>query len=73
MLAQWVRNAGAKKPNSIVPNPNESESVAQVVYPQSLADHKGSALHLFDKNVKIFVKNQNASPMFEKIKLKWPS
>ena len=65
-----------------MPNLNESEAVARVVYPPPLADHKGlrrersverSALHLFDKNVKIFVKNQNASPMFEKIKLKWPS
>ena len=29
----------------ISPNPNESESVARVVYPPPLADHKGSALH----------------------------
>ena len=41
----------------ISPNPNESESVARVVYPPPLADHKGSALHFFAKNVKIFLLN----------------
>jgi len=38
-----------------IPNPNESESVERVVYPPPLADHKGSALHFFAKNVKIFL------------------
>jgi len=38
-----------------IPNPNESESVARVVYPPPLADRKGSALHFFAKNVKIFL------------------
>jgi len=36
-------------------NPTESETVARVVYPPPLADHKGSALLFFAKNVKIFL------------------
>ena len=34
-----------------IPNPNESESVARVVYPPLDANHNGSALHLFAKLV----------------------
>ena len=38
----------------LLPNPNESESVARMVYPPPKSDHKGSALQFFAKNVKMF-------------------
>ena len=37
-----------------IPNPNESECVARVVYPPPNADHKGSVLRFFAENVKIY-------------------
>ena len=59
--SEYYASLFAKKVNALIkaipqfPNPNESESVARVVYPPPLADHKGSALHFFAKNVKIFL------------------